>query len=155
GATSSTTTTLHPCTVTHDCPAGACHDGVCRPQCHADDDCRTAGSGLVCVDERCGPPEPAREICGDCIDNDGDGLVDSEDPDCCAADGGQLFQMDLRHARLRAGKGGGRSLLRIAGALARSGLADRIDPRAEQVAIQIRSAEHGELLCATIPAGDF
>jgi len=27
---------------------------------------------------------PPQEICGDCIDNDGDGLVDFEDPDCCA-----------------------------------------------------------------------
>jgi uncharacterized repeat protein (TIGR01451 family) len=28
-------------------------------------------------------PGHTGEICGDCIDNDGDGLVDYEDPDCC------------------------------------------------------------------------
>jgi hypothetical protein len=152
---STSSTTLHPCSSTADCPQGVCHDGVCVPECQTDADCaeRSPSGGFVCVDGRCVPP--GGEICGNCIDDDGDGLVDFEDPDCCAAQEGQLFQMDLRNARLRPRRATGRTLLRVKGALARSGLAGRIDPLAQQVGIQIRSADQGELLCATIPAGKF
>jgi hypothetical protein len=152
---STSSTTLHPCSSTADCPQGVCHDGVCVPECQTDADCAASSpsGGFVCMDGRCVPP--GGEICGNCIDDDGDGLVDFEDPDCCAAQAGQLFQMDLRHARLRPRRATGRTLLRVKSALARSGLAGRIDPLAQQVGIQIRSADRGELLCASIPAGKF
>jgi uncharacterized repeat protein (TIGR01451 family) len=38
-----------------------------------------------------------KEICGDCIDNDGDGLVDYDDPDCCAT----VTQLDLKRLMLK------------------------------------------------------
>jgi hypothetical protein len=43
-----------------------------------------------------------REICGNCIDDDGDGLVDGEDPDCCT---GQPLWIDIKRLRLKPGTG--------------------------------------------------
>jgi hypothetical protein len=97
---------------------------------------------------------PGGEICGDCIDNDGDGFVDFEDPDCCDPQAGQQFDLDLRKGRFRP-RSAQQSAVRLKGGLARSGLAGKIDPVAQQVLVQIHSAESGEVLCAAIPAGKF
>src|SRR5262249_27496400 len=76
-----TTTTLPACLTTAACPTGVCVNGTCQPQCTVDSDCPSSPTGsFVCTNNRC---ESGGEICGDCIDNDGDGLTDFEDPDCC------------------------------------------------------------------------
>jgi hypothetical protein len=151
-STTSTSTTLHPCTTTGDCPVGVCRDGVCVPECTSDADCNVGspGGSFVCIDGRC---VPSGEICGDCIDNDEDGLIDFEDPDCCDPQAGQLFSMDLRKGRVRP-RSAVQSLLRLKGGLARSGLNALIDPLTQQVVVQIHG-DAGEVLCATIPAGKF
>jgi hypothetical protein len=41
------------------------------------------GGGGPCVPVSCGVPTPYE--CGDCIDNDGDGKIDADDPDCWGA----------------------------------------------------------------------
>src|SRR6185436_10139485 len=148
---STSSTTLHPCTTTADCPTGVCKNGVCVPECQSDIDCKgSPGGSFVCIDQRC----VAREQCGDCRDNDGDGLTDFEDPDCCDVQTGQLFEMDVRKGRLRA-RSTSQSTLRLKGTLARSGLRSKIDPTAQQVGIQIRNKADGEVLCASIPSGKF
>jgi len=151
--TGTSTTTLHPCSSDQDCPIGVCRDGVCVPECNTDEDCNqgSPGGSFVCRDGRC---VAGGEICGDCIDNDGDGLTDFEDPDCCDASAGQLFAMELRKGRVRPRKSA-EALLRLKGGLARSGLASMIDPPTNVVALQIESQENGEVLCAMIPAGKF
>jgi hypothetical protein len=105
---------------------------------------------FVCLDGRC---QAGPEVCGDCRDNDGDGLVDFEDADCCDAGTGQLFEMDLRKGRVRS-KTGAASLLRLKATLAKSGLASRIALPGQHVGIQLRT-DAGEVLCAAVPAGSF
>ena len=146
-----TTTTLKQCSTTADCPTGVCKNGVCVPECDSDDDCMgSPDMSFVCLDGRC---QAGPEVCGDCRDNDGDGLVDFEDPDCCDAGTGQLYDMDLRKGRLRS-KTSTASLLRLKGTLAKSGLASRIALPGQHVGIQLRT-DAGEVLCAAVPSGSF
>jgi len=115
------------------CPGGT---PICAP------DCRSIDSS--------GCPIPPREICGNCIDDDGNGLVDFEDPACCGE--AQAFAGTLRHARLKARRHGG-TLVRLRGQLGGPGLA--VTPASENVFLQIRADDAGELLCAELPAGKF
>jgi hypothetical protein len=90
-----------------------------------------------------------REICGDCIDNDGDGLTDLEDPECCAA--AQAAALDLRASRLRPVAGGvGVSL---AGIFPDVGLAAGT-ASTDDVFVQLREAGRADFLCVRIPAAD-
>ncbi|HOP03712.1 MAG TPA: putative metal-binding motif-containing protein, partial [Tenuifilaceae bacterium] len=50
-----------------------------EPNCMSDDDCL---SGEICYNGECVPEGSVETNCNDDIDNDGDGLVDCEDPDC-------------------------------------------------------------------------
>jgi hypothetical protein len=136
-----------------DCPIGVCRDGFCVPECETDEDCRAASptGSFVCIDGRC---VPAGEICGDCIDNDGDDFIDFEDPDCCDPQAGQRFDLELRKGRFRP-RSASQSGVRLKGGLAKTGLAGKIEPTTQQVLVQIRSEESGEVLCAAIPAGKF
>jgi hypothetical protein len=154
-SSSSTTSTTMPghCTTDNDCPVGRCVDGMCKPECTIDADCNqgSASGSFVCENGRC---VPTGEICGDCIDNDGNGLTDFEDPACCSQLAGEIFPMTIKKGKLRP-MVKGRSLLRMRGTLARSGLAAMIDPPNEDVFLQIRQQNTGELLCAKIPTGKF
>jgi len=91
------------------------------------------------------------EICGDCIDNDGNGLTDFEDPACCQQE--QLFTMSVSRGRIR-GHGGKTSLLRIKSLLAAAGLSD-VDPYHQDVLVQIRPEGGKDIFCARIPASAF
>jgi hypothetical protein len=60
---------------------------TCRPIDEAQEDCDNGvdddGDGLIdCDDPDCVNAPNCREICNDGIDNDGDGLIDGEDPNC-------------------------------------------------------------------------
>lgn len=54
-------------------PAPFCGNGICDP-----------GEDSCSCPEDCGPPPPVETNCSDEIDNDCDGLIDDEDPDCQA-----------------------------------------------------------------------
>ena len=55
-----------------DCaPSYCCGDGVCN-----------GGEDSENCSVDCGEPSVSETICGDSIDNDGDGLIDCVDPDC-------------------------------------------------------------------------
>jgi hypothetical protein len=128
-----------PCTTAAACEDGdACTDDVCN-----------AG---VCVRTRlpdCAQPLPV-EICGDCIDNDDNGLTDFEDPFCCA--GLHKFDMALRRGRIR--PQGTTSRLRLLARLAQAGLSD-VNPMQQDVFLQIRPQGATDILCAHIPAKKF
>jgi hypothetical protein len=79
------------------------------------------------------------------VDNDGDGLVDYEDPDCC---GEPLASRVLRARVLGSKEGLVGGHLRLRAILAETGHTD-LDPEIEDVTIQLRNAD-GELLCATV-----
>src|SRR5207249_4974771 len=95
---------------TESCDAGVCANGTipgCTPctttaDCDDQDACTqdlcTAGACQHTPLENC--PAPLVEICGDCIDNDGNGLTDFEDPACCSGQV-QRFTMDLKRGRIR------------------------------------------------------
>jgi len=88
---------------------------------------------------------PPEEICGDCVDNDGNGLTDFEDPACCA--GANVLSLTLRRGRIKpAGVASKLSLRTLLGAAA------AIDPSTEDVWVQLRLEGGEELLCARIPA---
>ncbi len=71
------------------------------------------------------------EICGNCADDDGDGLVDQADPDCCTEIGTlsvtRVRIVPRRHRR-------GDAKLRVTGTLAGAGFPN-IDPRQQEVAL--------------------
>jgi hypothetical protein len=145
-----------------------CHDaGTCDPStgtcsspeipgcipCNTDDDCDdqdactvdTCSAG-VCVStasENCGR---VAEICGDCIDNDGDGLVDYEDPDCC----GEPLALNVKRLRIRpTTKPVPGHRLRLRGLYAQL-LAAGFDPMTQTTEIQL-SEPDGQIFCTTIP----
>jgi len=95
-------------------------------------------------------PANVAEICGNCLDDDHDGLTDFEDPACCS--NRQLFPMTVDLGRIRP-RGPG-SLLRLKSLLAAEGLSD-VNPLRQDVFVQIRAEGGSEVFCAKVPAGRF
>jgi hypothetical protein len=87
------------------------------------------------------------EICGDCLDNDGDGLVDYEDDACCQAHAA----LDVRRMRLNGtpGKVRGNRLRVKARRVAFD--AATLDPMHQDTTLQISDGA-GTVFCQTIPA---
>jgi hypothetical protein len=86
------------------------------------------------------------EVCGNCADDDGDGLVDFEDPDCC---GGSPAALALRKVRIR--PTGGESKLQLDAEAALEldgGLATPI----RDVFLQLRGAGDPSAFCLRVPA---
>jgi len=128
-----------PCTTSADCDdQDACTQDLC-----------TAGACAHTPLANC--PASLVEICGDCIDNDGNGLTDFEDPACCT---GQIqrFTMDLKRGRIR--PRGVTSRLRLRSILARAGMST-VDPQKQDVFLQIRPEGASDVLCARVPAASF
>jgi len=144
------------CTIDFDgCPnALKCGNGVKEPfeqcdpvalnaACPDGKVCGAAGTAVGCL---CVP----KEICGNCIDDDGNGDTDFEDAACCPQL--QTFRMAVSHARLR--PRGALSTLRLRTILARAGLS-KINPQKQDVFVQIRPSGGPDLFCARIPADKF
>jgi len=94
-------------------------------------------------------PAP-REFCGNCIDDDGNGLTDFEDPACCMQS--QAFTMTVTRGLLR--PRGATTRLKLKSLLAKVGLAD-VNPLKQDVFVQIRPAGGTDVLCAKAPADKF
>jgi hypothetical protein len=85
------------------------------------------------------------ERCGNCADDDGDGLVDVEDPDCCTEGTGTL---DVTRAWITPHDGG--TAVRLAGRVAGTG---ELPPAgATDVRVQLSGGADGKTVCADIPA---
>jgi len=97
------------------------------------------------------PSGELTEICGNCIDDDGNGLTDFEDPACCPT--ARSFTMLVRKLLLKP-RGSARTRLRLKSTLAQAGLAD-VDPLTEDVYLQIRRTGMLDALCAKVPALKF
>src|SRR5437773_77843 len=97
-----------------------------------------------------GPVPPPREICGNCIDDDGNGLTDFEDPACCMQS--QAFTMTVTRGLLR--PRGVTTRLKRKSLLAKVGLAD-VNPLKQDVFVQIRPAGGTAVLCAKAPTDKF
>ena len=86
---------------------------------------------------------PAGETdCSNCIDDDGDGLVDAEDPDCCSPQ--TLTVTETRRQRAR---------LKVKGRLAAGAFAG-IDPRQTEVQLVLRDAQ-GVVTCCVVPPAQW
>jgi hypothetical protein len=90
-------------------------------------------------------PPPAVEVCGNCLDDDGNLLTDFEDPACCGSAAGLIAK------RLRIVPRKGRHALALAGQLP----AGAGNPPAEDLVLQLRQSNTGEVLCARLPAAKF
>jgi len=86
------------------------------------------------------------EVCGNCADDDGNGLTDDEDPACCA----NPAAMQVKKVLIVPGPAGAmKGHLSLTAILAQTGFAD-VDPTRDDVAVQFHNP-NGELLCATAP----
>ena len=158
-STSTTTTPIGTTTTTTrppDCVA-KCGNGVidadCGEQCDG-----SAFGGFVCPGS--GTPTCAAdclsidtstcitvaEICDDCIDNDGNGLTDLEDPACCS--GTAAVSAELKKGNFRARTGN--TTMRLKTRLAKGFV---VRPMHDDVYVQVRQG--AELLCARLPAAKF
>lgn len=105
---------------------------ACLPNCTIDRSC-------------CQPILPPEEICGDCTDNDGDGLVDFEDPDCCAS----TSALTVRRISIRRAGKTTRQRLRLKARFA-TRVPAGFNPRLEGTTLQI-SDRQGTVFCEDIP----
>jgi hypothetical protein len=124
-----------------DCGGGAC------PGCEEGEDCLENRDCLSnrCLDGVCGP---FIEICGNCLDDDGNGLVDFEDPACCA----ESFTGRIRWGNFRP-KTDGKLRMNLRTALGKGGLF--VDPPVEQVGLVLRADEEPFVLCSVAEPGLF
>ena len=145
------------CAADEGCRHGRCHKDICTTDadCDADETCRNGkchkggpGDNGKPTDDG-GEPTPA-EICGDCIDNDGNGLTDLEDPACCNES--QTFSLTLSRGVIV--PRGDTSKLRLRSILSGAGMTS-ITPTAQDVLLQLRPADGKDIFCARIPAAAF
>lgn len=85
------------------------------------------------------------EICGNCLDDDGDGLTDYEDAACC--DGGPIG-LAMKRGQLKPAKTGVKVSLQAS-------LPAAITPDTQAMTLQMRTAAGDEALCAVVPPGAF
>jgi hypothetical protein len=157
-------TTAADCNDTDVCTSDTCgSDGSCAisslPGCQACNTAADCDDGNVCTTESCeagvcahtaDPSCEPREICGNCLDDDADGLVDAEDPDCCAGP----VALDLRKLKVRLAGGkitGNRLRMK---ARATRFVAANLDPMSQDTSLQI-SEPNGQVFCQTIAARNW
>jgi hypothetical protein len=95
---------------------------------------------------------PVAEICGNCLDDDGNGLTDFEDPACCVAP--DVFAMKRIHGKMVPR----RNVEHLNRFRFRSSLASShmwIDPMHQDVYVQLSSEMGEDVFCARIPAKKF
>ncbi|HJQ83519.1 MAG TPA: hypothetical protein VKA21_05550 [Candidatus Binatia bacterium] len=156
------------------CPGGT-GELVCTPECTIDfsrcpcgngvkdatEECDPTAAPTGCAaNETCGPLSDSatacrcvaglQEICGNCIDDDLNDLTDFEDPACCPTT--TTFTMSVTRGRLK--PRGGLTKLVLRSLLASRGL-ENVDPRQQDVFVQIRQPNGSELLCAKAPKEKF
>jgi len=90
---------------------------------------------------------PSLELCGNCLDDDGDGQTDFEDADCCP---GQTATLRLKKGVI---KPGAAVKLALAATLSTSGLEG--GATATQDAFVQLAGAGGEILCAHVPAASL
>jgi hypothetical protein len=97
-------------------------------------------------------PPVAAEECGNCVDDDANGLTDYEDPSCCTAP--RRFPMVLRKGGITRSQKKQETRLRLRSILSSSGMAD-VDPSKQTVYLQLRDPAGASIFCARIPATSF
>lgn len=88
------------------------------------------------------------EICGNCVDDDGNGRVDYDDPACCAESGA----MQLKKAQLRGSASGGK--LSLAAFLSGARFA-AVDATTADLYVRLETGDGSALFCGRVPATSF
>lgn len=96
------------------------------------------------------PPAGTPEICNNCLDDDGDGMVDAEDPDCCAQTTYTVDFAKLRSKKAAAGNGKLSMKAHFDG-----GAFDDANPLTEGMTVQIRNDQGKLLVCCAIEASHW
>jgi hypothetical protein len=126
-----------------------CDPAAATSTCAANEDCGVATGPDRCT---CIPSSPTLlEVCGNCLDDDLNGLTDFEDPACCPS--GRSFPLTLRRGRIKP-QGGTQSRLRLRAVLASAGL-EGVNPQKEDVFLQLRPERGTDIFCARIPAAKW
>ena len=97
------------------------------------------------------PGPGSTEACDNCRDDDGDALVDFEDPDCCPA--ATRGAIGLSRGKLKGTGAAGAASVVLAGTLPLDVLPTT--PGTAALTLQIARPGDSNLLCARIPAGTF
>ncbi len=119
--------------------------GVTRPQGPSCDIGAVEASPVTATTTTTTTTLASREVCGNCVDDDGDGRTDYEDPACCT----QTAAMQVKNVLIVPGPAGAmKGHLSLTAILAQAGFA--VDPTLDDVTVQFRN-QNGELLCATVP----
>jgi hypothetical protein len=162
-----------PCTTTADCnDQNACTTDVCGSDgscerstiagcipcttdadCHDGDECTTdaCSEGTCQFTPKADCPAKPVEICGNCIDDDGDGLVDAEDPDCCE----QPLDLHVKRMKLMPTATATKNGLRLkVKALYADATPAGFDPATADTSIQISDA-NGQIFCQTVAASHW
>jgi hypothetical protein len=126
-------TTVADCNDHDECTTDTCSDGACAHE--ARPDC---------------PAAPPHEICGNCIDDDGNGLTDYEDPACCTEELPLAVKRMLMKTIVAKARG---NRLRLKARYTKSALA-LFDPMTQDTSIQIADAA-GQLFCQTVAASHW
>jgi hypothetical protein len=92
---------------------------------------------------------PAREICGNCMDDDGDGLMDFESPECCGNE--TPLGLAVQRAQIQPNKSGNSGLRLTSKPAIR--LTTPLVPR--DVTLQIRATGSARGFCAVFPASEL
>ena len=110
----------------------------------------TSSTSVTAVSTTTSTTSPAlREACGDCLDNDADGFVDFEDPDCCVLR--ESAPIGLSRGKLKA-RGTGSAGVTLVATLPQSVLPSA--PITDDLTLQIRAGGQ-EPLCARVPGASF
>jgi Tol biopolymer transport system component len=94
-------------------------------------------------------PPPRQEICDNCVDDDGNGLTDLEDPACCATNVALSFKKGLLRGTKRSA-----TRLALTATLADASLVPSAGAVAD-VHVQIGAPGRPPLLCADLPAASL
>jgi len=123
-----------------------------------DDRCDTTLGCLHLVNAECGdgtggtpPPGGVHEICGNCIDDDGNGLTDFEDPACCPP--AASFVLNVKRGVFRP-RTNTLTRFKIKSYVAETSM-QSVNPMKDDVFVQIRPPGGSDLLCAKLPASHF
>lgn len=98
-------------------------------------------------------PSALPEICGNCVDDDGDGRIDLRDPDCKARGGGKLGELDVKRGVLSLAPRADRDGVTVRGTFAAPSGSPALDPPAQGVTVSFFAGDR-LIACFTTPPGD-
>jgi len=98
-------------------------------------------------------PGTTQEICGNCVDDDGDGRIDLRDPDCKALSGGTLGELGVKRGVLSLAPRADRDGVTVRGTFPAPSGSPALDPPAQGVTVSFFAGDR-LIACFATPPGD-